>query len=179
MKRSILNLFLLISVIACQRDPSLTTMELGGSNASSEPQMVQAADGSLYSMSCLKENASEIQTLGSSAMAGCKMAVSSNSSGGEIERSRFFHSSGYSWIYYPPTYWSNNYGSGYKNTSSNLFCGFVFGGNYDFNCYALFGYNNYSNYSNYYNPTCNYCLYAPNPSKCQSKCVRYSYYYVY
>ncbi len=189
MKRFVLSLSFILSLVGCQRDPSRTDGDLMASNVNSVPQLVQAADGTLYSKSCLQENAAQIQTQGASAMSGCKMKMSfdSKTGTGEIERTRFFYSSSSAYIWYPPTYWnynSNNYNSSSynnNNSSSNLFCGFVFGSSYNFNCYALFGYTNtnYSNYSSYYNPSCNYCLYAPNPTRCQNKCYTYGYFYAY
>lgn len=184
--------FLFLSLSACQKDPSRTSTELE-SNINTSPTLVQAADGTLYSTACLKQNASQIQTGGTAAMSQCKMMVKFNSSSstGQVARGKFFYNSSYAWILYPPTYWNTNQYSSYNYGSSsynpyqdssynnNAFCSYVFGGNYNYNCYYLFGYTSQTNYSSSYNPTCNYCLYSYNQASCQSSCMRYSYFSIY
>lgn len=187
MKYSLSILFIAVfSLLGCQKDPTRTDGEL---QKESGVQLVQAEDGSLYSVDCLRENAQAISQSGSSAMNHCKMVVTVGNTGQtRIQAGKFFTNSSYSWIFYPPTYWGSNYSSNYgssynpysdSNYSNNLFCAYIFGGNYNFNCYYLFGYTNYSNYSNSYNPSCNYCLYAPHPNKCRNRCYRYDYYWTY
>ena len=176
MKRLVFFLSMVLGLVACQRDPSRTNAEMQGADTVAEPQLIQAADGTLYSKSCLQENAAQIQAQGTSAMSACQMKITLNTSAssGEVSRNRFFHWNSYAWIFYPPTYCNpqNNY-------SSNLFCGYVFGGSYNFNCYALFGYTNTQTYSTYYNPSCNSCLYSPNPTYCQNTCYGYKYFHTY
>lgn len=193
MKRFVLALFFVLSILGCQKDPSRTDTDLMASNVSAVPQLVQASDGTLYSKSCLQENATQIKAQGASAMSSCKMKVNFNAAtfSGETERTRFFYNSSYAWIYYPPTYWNYNNGSSSNNSSNNngsntnysnnYFCSFVFGPGFSMNCYALFGYTdtNYNNYNNYYNPSCNTCLYSSNPSYCKNRCYQYGYFYVY
>lgn len=192
MKKCISVLAFVLLLSACAKDPSRTNTELE-SNINTAPKLVQAADGTLYSADCLKSNASEIQTQGQSALSQCKMVVKFNSSGsgGEVARGKFFYSNSYAYVYYPPTYWNTssysnyNYGLATYNPysdssySNNYFCSYIFGGNYNFNCYYLFGYTQPTTYSGYYNPSCNYCLYSYNPTNCQNRCVRYNYYVTY
>lgn len=187
-KISILALFFLL-LSACQKDPSRETTELE-SNFSTVPKLVQAADGTLYSASCLQENASQIQTQGQAAMNACKMVVKLNSSGSaSVARGKFFYGNSWAAVYYPPTYWNTSsysypYGSSYNpyydtSYNNNAFCSYIFGGNYNINCYYLFGYTSPSNYTNYYNPNCNYCLYSTSYTSCQKQCMNYNYYVTY
>ena len=56
--------------VGCQKN-ELPQTQTGGDTAGSP--VVQAADGSMYSVQCLRTNASQIQSSGASAMAQCKV----------------------------------------------------------------------------------------------------------
>jgi hypothetical protein len=154
-------------------------------NPNLEESYVQSADGSLYSISCLQQNAAQIQSQGTMALNQCNAGVSSANTG-QVTRGRAALGavgcygsncqSNSSWIYYPPTYYpSTLYNQSYPSTynpfndnryRNDYFCGFVFGGAYNFNCYYLFGYQS-PNYQSYYNPYCSSsCLYSVNYSSC-------------
>lgn len=181
----------LLTLVGCQKDESSSRKML---SQSSDAGYVEAADGSLYSISCLRQLGNRLQSEGQSAMNECLMdssSLSSSVSGNAIGgRGRLAYSNCYgsscnnsSYIYYPPTYCPptyNNYSfpityKPWQDTRYNndLFCGFVFGGTNSVNCYYLFGYKNPSSYSSYYNSSCSsQCLFSLNYNSCmQNKCT--------
>jgi hypothetical protein len=178
--KSLFAIAIAFVLIGCQKNeiPQSTT---GG--AAGTP-VVQAADGTMYSVDCLRTNSTKIQANGSQALAGCAVDLDDLSTLNESERGKFFNSS-YAWVYNPatycpPNYYYNTYPTSYNpyndtSYNNNQFCNWAFGSN-NFNCYYIFGYTNptYSKptYVNSYDASCSSCLYANNITKCFRRCYK-------
>ena len=188
-------------LMACQKSDEAVVVRMGQEDVGNP--VVQAADGSGYSVKCLRSIAKQIATSGKAAIDTCQVNLTAGSATAEqsATRGKFF-TSNYSWVYYPPTYcnpssYTYNYPSSYSpyndtSYNNNSFCSFLFGGSYNYNCYYLFGYTNpssnygssnyagsnygSSNYASSYNSSCDSCLYSSHPQQCLNRCYR-SYYY--
>lgn len=172
-----ITLLAMIGLVGCGKEEKTANLGLqeGTSMSEAGTQVVKAANGSLYAVSCLRENAAAITQAGqgaSSSLERCKMDPASG-------QGRNFHRSGsYYYVYWPPTYYnpSTTYSYYYPQSTTNYypgytqsFCGYVFGGNAyaNNNCYQLFGYN--TNYTSYYNQSCGTCLNSYY-GQCQNRC---------
>lgn len=140
----------IVSVSACQKldDETATDTQRGDLSGNNQLTFIQDANGTNYSIPCLRAAAKEIQA-NRGAMSKCAMTSERlSSSEGATERARMFHGGDrnfYGYSYWPPYYgWNNN------------LCTLVFGYCWDNNWYSTyFGYNQ-SYYSSYYNPNCGY-----------------------
>lgn len=149
----------LASLTGCQQENTTPFESSGGSannNTADQIQvpLVQSANGTFYSVSCLQTNAAAIQQ-NAAVMQGCVVTQTSAAAGttanGQEARSpmALYLNGHYSGFYYYLPYY------GY----STSFCSYIFGTNcWDNNWYnTYFGYTNrYLSY--YYNPSCNYSL---------------------
>lgn len=184
MKKAWITLFLVLPLlISCSNEDSARNTLTGSAGYADADPVVQSADGSMYSVGCLQQNASAVKQKGAITIQTCQVstqagAVTADSS----QRGKFFRNS-FAYVYYPPTYQNPNYyttysyGSGYDCTNDSnfkknddFFCSWLFGKNSGINCYYLFGFISASKYSSYYNPTCNNCLYSYDQSVCESRC---------
>lgn len=158
-------LVIVIITVGCQK--SQNSMESMDSEA---PGLIQAKNGDLYSVNCLRENAAMISAQGASAMESCKVNLSLLPADGA--RGTRGWNPDYI-VYYPPTYYSPSY----QTSSTNSFCSYAFGNNWNNNCFPLFGYN-YS-YSYYYAPDCSGCLWFSRSNGCRNRCYSNSFSYSY
>lgn len=150
-----------IVTVGCQR---ITETDREDSDS---PGVIQAKNGDLYSVDCLRQNASLISEQGAVAMEGCKVTLTLLP--GEL-RGTYRPSPDYI-VYYPPTYYSPVY----QSNSTNSFCNYAFGSGWYNNCFSLFGYD-YS-YSNNFSSSCSPCLFGNRPRSCRNSC--YSTHYVW
>jgi hypothetical protein len=156
---------------------------IGCQKETSEPEeirtpFVEAANGDLFDVGCLRQSVDTIRQAGPTAMESCKFSGTLASSVDEgVEKGRLFHNSSYATVYYPPYYYSPSYNyTNYSSYNSNdYFCQFVFGSSWDLNCYWYFGYS--PSYTTYYRSDCDGCLFAKNPTKCLNRCYRQTYYW--
>ncbi|MBI1861093.1 MAG: hypothetical protein HYR96_09275 [Deltaproteobacteria bacterium] len=149
--------FIGLALVGCQQIPN-------GTAENSGTEVVQAQNGDLYSIDCLRSNASLI-TADSSAMAGCKVDMELQARNAKQKCKNCKNWNQNYIVYYPPTYYSPSYTSG-----GNQFCNYVFGNNWNSNCFNTFGYPQSSSY--YYAPSCSQsCLCGSSfSSSCPSSC---------
>ena len=143
--------------------------------------VVQGANGTSYSVTCLRQNAANLSATG---IQSCSVGTSGVSDLGrgqfnQVSNRGYTGGGSYYLVYLPYTYyngWNTNYSTNYNayndtSYNSNQFCNWLFGGSYNYNCYSMLGYNatNYNYYSNYYNTSCSSCLYGYSAS-CTNTC---------
>ena len=166
-------LALVLTIIGCQRTIGPATT--GDSDRTTE--VVQAENGNIYSIDCLRSNASSIATLGQAAMDSCKVEFSLLPETNSAIRGTHRTPRGPNYIvYYPPNYYSpnfqgnyqGNYQQNYQNNSGYNFCSYVFGSQWNSNCFSSFGYA--PRYSSYYVPTCNSCSSGWSSLGCPNRC---------
>lgn len=121
--------------------------------------VIQAQDGKLYLVSCLRKNATDIANRGATALAACEVSVNllPGVRGTKQWNPNYI-------VYYPPTFYSPSY----QTNTSNSFCNYAFGSGWQNNCFPLFGYS-YS-YSYYYAPDCTHCLWSRWQTTCRNRC---------
>ena len=130
-------------------------------------EYVEGADGTVYSLKCLRANAGEIQQQGKTAMAQCATSQVTSTPLGRSQSKPV-----QKWLIYPPYY--------YQPSSLNSnFCSYIFTSSiWNDNCISEdFGYSPI--YGSYYNQSCNDCFYFGYTYLCISYCTQPGYYYPY
>ena len=158
-----------LCIIGCQR----TSGPAQTGDEGTPTEVIQAENGSIYSIDCLRSNASRIASLGQAAMDSCRIEFSLLPETNSAIRGTYKTPRGPNYIvYYPPNYYSPNYQSNYqqnyRSNSGNNFCSYVFGSQWNSNCFSSFGYT--PKYSSYYVPTCNSCSSGWSSSGCPNRC---------
>lgn len=137
-----------------------------------QAEYVEGADGTVYSIDCLRTNAVEIQRRGKLAMSQCASNQVSVSAEGTAALSTNGKQAQKTFLIYPPYFYQ-------PQTTNNNFCSYIFDYSYwDNNCINnYFGYS--PSYSSYYSTGCNSCYVFNYSYICIQSCTQTGYYYPY
>lgn len=197
MKSKFLLIALCLSILIGCQNQNLDDTQTGA--LAPEDSVIRAANGSLYSVSCLRENVDEIHEEGRPAVAQCKVDPATGEGRNFMGKKKNFfilwppayYSVQYQYTYYPKTTYSTypTYPSNYTPSSSYTYYqdGSSYSGGsasttWNQNPFWSWAFNrptkldgnklfDYgSTYSSYYQPTCIQCINSYS-SRCQNRCV--------